>query len=190
MRSSKMIDWQYVIGLVLLPFLLLGIAMLTAFIQGRTRYDPAYFTQQYQDLYQNPDAVMARWEQAMQSGNAKRIQEIEGTNSGPGDIEALPAVQFVGFIGKDERYSDYLFLNWDNYHRYALHVKAHNGRYISVSEGIYYYIDSGRWVQTFIPLLVIWYVAMFLFTVGLWIYRYMAMVREQMYQDRAPRMTK
>ena len=52
-----------------------------------------------------------------------------------------------------------------NYHRYVIHIKMVNGRYVWVPESLYYYVDSGRWVRTFFPILTVWWLVLFLYIV-------------------------
>jgi hypothetical protein len=180
-KKQAFIDWQYVVGLVLFPFLLLALAFLVSFIQGVVRYNPAYFTQEYLDRYAIKAELLHDLETAINQGDGLLLAEIQGTRSVPRNLEPLPNVHFLIYWDRDGKYDEYLFMDSQNYHRYMQYLRKAKGRYVRVPEGLYYYMDSGNWIHIFVPLLVIWWVLVALFTLGIWIYRSMAAVRKEMY---------
>jgi hypothetical protein len=189
MKTQRLIDRQYVFGLLLLPFALLALAFLVKWVQGLVRYDPVYFSAEYLERYEVPSGLLTDAETALRQGDAALFAQIQGTRQAPRGVEPLPNVRFLIYWDQYGKYSDYLFMDTRNYHRYMQHVKLFRGRYVSVPEGFYYYLDSGRWTYIFGPLLAIWWLIVILFTIGVWIYRSMAAVRKDMYGPR-PRLTK
>ncbi|MBN1147831.1 MAG: hypothetical protein JXA78_11290 [Anaerolineales bacterium] len=189
MKTQRLIDLQYVLGLLLLPFLLLALAFLIQWAQELVRYEPAYFSAEYVQRYEVPNELLMDAETALRQGDASLMAQVQGTRQVPKAIERLPNVRFLIFWDRYGKYSDYLFMDTRNYHRYMQHIKLVRGRYVTVPEGLYYYLDSGNWVKVFGPLLAIWWLVVILFTLGVWIYRSMAAVRQEMYGPR-PRLTK
>lgn len=57
MDQNRLIDWPYVIGLLLLPVAVVLVLHAVRLVQERTRYDPQFFTQQYLDQYDTPASV-------------------------------------------------------------------------------------------------------------------------------------
>ena len=181
MKKHAFIDWQYVVGLVLLPFLLLALAYLVSLIQWVVRYNPAYFTQEYLERYAVRGDLLLDLETAIRQGDGQLLAEVQGTRGIPQNLEPLPNVRFLIYWDRDGKYDDYLFMDTRNYHRYMQYLKQTRGRYVRVPEGFYYYMDSGNWIHIFGPLLAVWLVIVILFTLGVWIYRSMAAVRKEMY---------
>ena len=184
-RLSKLIDWPYLIGLLFLLALLAGLALLVGWVDGVLRYDPAYFDEPYLSRYEAPSPLLADLENALRTGDAALLAELQGTRWPAAQIEKLPNVRFLIYWDDDKEYSDYLFMDMKNYHRYMQHLKAMKGRYVVVPDGLYYAVDSGSWIRTFGPLAVVWWLVLVLFTLGVWFYRWMAAVRAERYGPRA-----
>ena len=181
MKKRKYIDWQYVFGLLALPLIVLGLLMLIYLIQDRLRYNPAYFTQEYKERYKIPSTLNDDLEKAIQQGDSNLMAVLQGTRQVPGNLEPLPKVRFLIFWEKAGKYNNYLFFDFSDYHRYMQHVKEVNGRYVVVPEGLYYYMDSGGWRLFFGPAAAIWWLLVILFTGGVWVYRSMKGVREDLW---------
>jgi len=73
MTSQKLIDWPYVIGLLLLPVVLVAVLLLAGKLQRIGRYDPAYFSPEYRDRYNTPGAVLTDVETALLHGDEQLI---------------------------------------------------------------------------------------------------------------------
>jgi hypothetical protein len=187
MKTQKMIDWQYVLGLLMLPVVIVALLLLIGYIQGFIHYDPRYFTPEYVDRYQNVDAVITNLEQALQNGDAGLLAEVRGTRSTPGNLKPAPNLVFSILGEQGEKYQDYLFADRVTYHRFMMHLKKVKNRYVVVPENLYYYVDSGRWTRTFLPIAMIWWLGVILFTAGMWVYRYMEVLRQKMWGGGAPR---
>jgi hypothetical protein len=183
-KKQAFIDWQYVFGLVILPFFLLALAYLISLIQGVVRYNPDYFTQEYLDRYAVKRDLLNDLEAAINQGDGLLLAEVQGSRSVPQNLEPLPNVHFSIYWDRDNKYADYLYMDTQNYHRYMQYLRWVRGRYVRVPEGLYYYMDSGNWIHFFGPLYAVWLLIVALFTLGAWIYRWMAVVRKEMYDTR------
>ena len=75
-------------------------------------------------------------------------------------------------------------MDTSNYQRYPQHLKLVNGRYVRVPEGLYYMVDSQKWVSTFFPIAAIWWLLVVIFTVGVWFFRIMADFRRRRFGER------
>ena len=181
MKTRKLIDWPYVIGLLLLPIVLVGIFLLVAWILSVTRYDPAFFSDAYQERYAFPNPLLTDLENSLRDGDGALLAELQGTRQIPSNPEKLANLRFLIFWDTHGKYTDYLFMDMKNYHRYLQHLRIVNGRYVRVPDGAYYLADSGRWKTTFGPLAVVYWLLVILFTLGVWIYRSMSAYREKVF---------
>jgi hypothetical protein len=184
MKNRGLIDWQYVVGLLIVPFVLLAIAFLVSWVQGVVRYNPAYFTQEYLDRYAVKRDLLHDLETAINQGDGPLLAEVQGTRGIQKNLEPLPNVHFSIYWDRDSKYDDYLFMDTRNYHRYMQYLKQTKGRYVRVPEGFYYYMDSGNWINIFGPLLAFYWMVVILSTISVWVYRSMAAVRKEMYASR------
>jgi len=171
MKSLRLIEWQYMLILVLFPILLMGILLLAGLILGNVRYNPAFFTESYLQRYKTAGALLKELEQAIKQGDTTKVRELSGTKWSPRAINSTPNLQFSMFWDQDEKYQDYLYFDISNYHRYMFHIKNVDGRFVWVPESLYYYVDSGRWVRTFFPILAIWWIVLFLYYVTKKVYQ-------------------
>jgi hypothetical protein len=169
------------IGLLLLPLLILGAAFLAYQVQDSTRYNPAYFTPEYQQRYPEPAALLQDLELALHSGDAELLAQVQGTRAVPRGIEPRPNLRMVAFIAASGGYRSYLYQDTANFHRYTAHIKLERGRYVLVPESLYYYIDSGHWPEVFVPPSLIWLSFVVTVSLGVWIYRRLAGIRRRIF---------
>ncbi len=54
MKQKRLIDWPYVIGLILLPLAILLVLFVIKFVQDFTRYDDSFFTEEYRARFDWP----------------------------------------------------------------------------------------------------------------------------------------
>lgn len=182
MHERRLMDWPYIVGLLLLPVVVLVIFLLAGWIDGMLRFHPDYFTPPYLEMYAEPSSILADLEKALRQGDAETLKALEGTRRIPNYIEPMPNVRFIIFWEEKGKYLDYLFMDTRNYHRYMQHIKSFRGRYIRVPEGLYFYVDSGQWISTFGPIAAIWWLLVILFTIGFYIYRSMERFRANLFQ--------
>jgi hypothetical protein len=184
MKLRKLVDWPYVIGLMLLPFFIMGIFLMLAFIQDLTRYNPHFFNAEFQERYAVPNDVITDLENALMRADSELLSETQGTKSAPQQLIPNPNLRFMIMLEADGKYFDYLFMDTTNYQRFPQHLKQVNGRYVRVPEGLYYLVDSRKWISTFFPLAAIWWLIVILFTIGIWFFRVMAAYRRKRFGAR------
>ncbi len=178
-KQKRLIDWPYFIGLLLVPILLVLIAYLLTWIQGMTRWDPAFFTQDYLDQYGSPGAVAIDLERALKEGDQNLLRQLQGAKRVGGVSEPRPQLIYALLWEVDGEYFDYLYFDASNYRRLIQHVRIVDDRYVTVPENLYYYMDSGEWLQVGAPLAITWWILVLLYTVMTLVYRYMDRWRRQ-----------
>ena len=184
MKRQKLVDRRQFIGLLVLPFVAIVALFIIAAVQAVTRYDATYFNAEYETRYPSPGLVASDVEQALRQGNETLWLETHGTSYMPA-FEPNPNVIFATLLDTQGEYFNYLFFDFRTYDRYTYHVKSVNGRYVVADEDVYYYVDSGRWTATIMPLAYIWWLLILLYTAIKALSRYMAGVRDQMYRRGA-----
>ena len=143
MTTPRLIDWPYVIGLTLLPVALVAVLLLAGELQRIGRYDPAYFSPEYQERYDTPGAILSDAEAALENGDRQLMNELLATRRGSRPLTARPEVGFVLMAGTQGDYLEYLFLDRQNYSRVMQYVREEDGRYIAAEADFYFYMDSG-----------------------------------------------
>ena len=178
-KPKRLIDWPYVIGLLLLPIFLVLIAFLVSWIQGASRWDPAFFTQDYLDQYEAPGSVAIDLERALREADETLLRQLQGTKRAESVPEPRPQLIYALLWEVDGEYFDYLYFDASTYRRLIQHVRMIQGRYVVVPENLYYYMNSGNWLQVISPLAITWWILVLLFTVMTLVYRYMERWRHQ-----------
>ena len=178
-EEVKLISWRRLFALLLLPLLVLAVMVVVTIVQGLTRYDPQYFTDEYLQRYDTPGSVARALEQALRAGDEELMEELLATRSGPRLMEARPRLIFSLLLDVEQDYFNYLYFDAENYHRVSQYVKEHNGRYIASETDFYYYFDSGGWRRAAGPLIVTWWIIVLLAFTGTYIYR-----RNMLYRHR------
>ncbi|HEY42916.1 MAG TPA: hypothetical protein G4O11_02930 [Anaerolineae bacterium] len=171
MDKKRIIDWPYFIGLMLVPVIIVAILFLYAKIDELTRYDPAYFTEEYLERYPSPGMVAIGLEPVLREGDEDAMQELLGTRRGIKSIEARPDLILVFLLEADEKYFHYLYFDASDYNRVLQYIKKWNGRYIASKMDLYYYMDSGQWKVVAGPLAFAWWSLVIVFTAGVFVYR-------------------
>ena len=184
MKIRRWVDWPYVIGLLLVPFFIMGFILLLAFLQDLTRYDQEYFSVEFQERYAVPSSLITELEIALMNADRQLLAEIEGVKTVNQQLKPNPNLRFMIMLESDSKYFDYLFMDTTNFQRYPQHLKQVNGRYVRVPEGLYYLVDSRKWVSTFFPITAIWWLLVILFTLGVWFFRVMAAFRRRRFGER------
>jgi hypothetical protein len=177
MRRGHVVDWPYVIGLLLVPPILAGALFGVYALQRQIRFDEGYFTAEYQERYAAPGAVAIALERALREGDRELMQELRATRALPQDLEPKPKLIFALLLNVEGEYFDYLFFDASNYRRVIEHVREREGRYIAVEESLFYYMDSGEWLSFAAPLGATWWSLVLVFTAGTFVYRWMARYR-------------
>jgi hypothetical protein len=181
--KSRLIDWPYVIGLLLLPVAIVLILFVVKAVQGLNRYDEAYFTPKYLSRYETPGSVAIDLEQALRHGNRELMSELVATRRGPRPIEPRPSLIFTFLLGVEGDYFQYLYFNADDYNRVVQYVTKVEERYVASEPDLYFYMDSGRWRGVAGPIALSWWILVIVFTTGVFVYRRMAVSRQRMFNQ-------
>ena len=185
MNKKRLIDWPYVIGLLLLPIAVVLVLHGVRAVQEATRYDEAYFTEEYLRRYETPGSVAIDLEQALRHGDSQLMAGLVGTRGGPAPIEPRPSLIYVFLLSVDGDYFQYLYFNADDYNRVVQYVTEVGGRYVASEPDLYFYMDSGRWLGVAGPIATTWWILVTVFTAGVLVYRRMAVSRQEMYEQQS-----
>lgn len=181
MTTRRLIDWPYVIGLLLVPVALVLLSILAGTLLRLGRYDPAYFRQEYLRRYSTADAVLAGVEDAIRRGDRLLMDELLATRRGSKPLQSRPQLEFVFLADQHGDYLEYLFLDKQDYSRVVQYVRPQGGRYIAAEQDFYFYMESGRWVEVAGPLAASWWILVLLFTAGVYVFRKLALTRQAMW---------
>ena len=185
MNKKRLIDWPYVIGLLLLPIAVVLVLHGVRAVQEATRYDEAYFTDEYLRRYETPGSVAIDLEQALRHGDIQLMAGLVSTRGGPAPIEPRPSLIYVFLLSVDGDYFQYLYFNADDYNRVVQYVTKVGGRYVASEPDLYFYMDSGRWLGVAGPIATTWWILVTVFTAGVLVYRRMAVSRQEMYEQQS-----
>jgi hypothetical protein len=184
MNRHKLIDWPYVLGLLALPLVLAGLALLAGKLQQIRRYDPMYFRPEYTRLYPTPDAVLYGLEIALRDGDQQLMDELLATRRGSQPLAPRPKISFVFLAEPQGEYLEYLFLDLQDYSRVVQYVRPQGNRYIAAEADFYFFMDSGKWLEVAGPLAALWWLVLVVFTAGVYVYRRLALAREAMWRGQ------
>jgi len=185
MNKKRLIDWPYVVGLLLLPIAVVLVLHGVRAVQELTRYDAFYFTGDYLNRYETPGSVAIDLEQALRHGDSQLMAGLVATRGGPAPIEPRPSLIYVFLLSVDGDYFQYLYFNADDYNRVVQYVTEVGGRYVASEPDLYFYMDSGRWVGVAGPIATTWWILVTVFTGGVLVYRRMAVSRQKMYEQQS-----
>jgi len=170
------------VGLFLLPLLAAGLFILTVRIQALSRYDQAYFTPQYRELYDSPGSVSIAIEQALHRDDRPIFAELTGLRRKINPPEANPNIHLMIVLKVTaDGYFQTLFFNTKNYQRIVYNIKKVGGRWVMVPRDAYYFLDSGDWLLFFTPVLIVWWGLLAVVSVSIGTFHLAARFREQLY---------
>jgi hypothetical protein len=185
MNKRRLIDWPYVIGLLLLPIAVVLVLHGVRAVQEQTRFDEAYFTGDYLSRYETPGSVAIDLEQALRHGDSQLMAELVATRGGPAPIVPRPSLIFVFLLSVEGDYFQYLYFTADDFNRVVQYVTEVDGRYVASEPDLYFYMDSGRWRGVAGPIAISWWILVTVFTAGVWVYRRMAVSRKLLYEQQS-----
>lgn len=154
MRLSGLVRLMVLVAL--LPFLVLGLLVLAVRLHGWVRYDPAYFSPAFAEQYATPAEVARSLETALQQSDQAKLAEIQGLRW-PAKLRTGPRMVFVMLWDRTDRYTTYLYFDWQTYERYLLPCEHVDGRWVAAPPDLYYYLRSGRWREVFVPAALGWW---------------------------------
>ncbi|MBN1180494.1 MAG: hypothetical protein JXD18_14895 [Anaerolineae bacterium] len=148
--------WVWIVAATVLPLAVAGGLFLFAELHGLYRYDAAYFTAPYLERYATPSDVAIALEEALQTDDPALLAELHGLRR-PARFEPGPRVILVMLWERGERYISYLYIDMKTLHRQTHYLEEVNGRWVVSPADVYYYVKSGRWSATFLPLAIVWW---------------------------------
>lgn len=149
-------DLRWIVVAALLPLMALGLYVLVVHTLSASRYDPRYFTAEYQEQYDTSATVALALEAALQSGDRTALTTLQGRRH-PADLTTSPYVSFVMLTNRTDRFLTYLYVDMRTYKTYDYHLEKVDGRYVVMAPDAYYYLYSGRWIQIFLPVAAVWW---------------------------------
>ena len=174
--NKKIAIW--IITLAAIPGILVLIYFLYARLQDSLRYDESYFTPAYLETYHSPGTIARALEGALREGDESLLKELQGLQRDPGNLEPNPNIVLSILIDVDEfGYFHYMFFDFSTYHRSTQHILEVNGRWVSAPDDLYFYWQTGRWWDFFLPPAMIWWVILFLAWLGIELFRYARRIR-------------
>ena len=171
------------LGLFVLPLFAAGIFILSVRAEAIFRYDPAYFTPHYQELYSSPGSVATAIESALRNNDPALLAELTGLRHKIRPLQTNPNLYFMTVLKvTDAGYFQYLFLDVKTYLRTVFNIKKVDGRWVMVPSDAYYFLDSGDWLLFFLPATAVWWSLLAVIAIGVAISRIAARFREQVYR--------
>jgi hypothetical protein len=160
-----------------------GIFVLIANLQAWLRYDPRYFSPEYQSTYEAPSAVASALEKVIRTDDQALYEELTGLRFRPRPLEPNPNMRLALLLEVDEAsYFQYLFFDVKSYRRATYYIKPVMDRWVVVPQDVYFYWDSGRWLAVFAPLALIWWGAFAVGGSAYWVYWSAAKFREERFR--------
>ena len=175
-------DLRWIVVAALFPLMALGLYVLVVHSFSASRYDPRYFTPEYQKEYDTAGTVALALEAALQGGDRAALAELQGRRH-PANLPTSPYVTFVMLTNRTDRFFTYLYMDMRTYKPYNYHLEKVNGRYVVMAPDAYYYLYSGRWFSIFLLLAMGWWLLSFVVFLFVSVRRLSARLREQMYPD-------
>lgn len=181
-RLKMYVRPRWFLFVALLPLVVLGILDLSARVYGLVRYDPVYFAGEYLERYGTPGEAARALEGALQSDDQALLAELQGLRW-PASFKTAPSMIFVMLWERTERYMTYLYFDMDTYERQPHYFEEVDGRWVVAPADLLYYLQSGRWKETFLPLAIVWWLLGGLVLVLLWLSRASQSFRSRLYGE-------
>lgn len=179
-RFGRHRHWLWIAGLALIPLLIVGGFAAVMTRQSRVRYDKAYFTADYRELYASPGSVAREWEQALRTGDPTLVAELTGLKSPP-DVEPDPNLTLTILLEVDDAgYYHYLYFDIQTYKRLTQYITEVNGRYVLAPTDLYLYWDSNQWRRVFAPIASVWWLILVVAGAATSLFRVGESTRERM----------
>ena len=173
---------RWIVGVLLVPFVLLGLVVLAIDIYGLVRYEPAYFAEAYLERYGTPESVVRALEVALQTDDPLLLEELQGLRW-PVQFRTSPNMVFAMLLERTDRYTAYLYFDMQTYERYPHHLEQVEGRWVVSPPDLYYYMNSGQWQSVFLPLSITWWISGLAIVIVVWVSRVFERSRAQLYGE-------
>ena len=116
------------------------------------RYDEQYFSPYYQEKYNSPGTVARTLEGVLKEGNQQLLKELQGTHRDPGVLEPNPRIALSILLDVDDAgYFHYMFFDFNTYRRSTYYIIDVRERYVLAPEDLYFYWQTGRWLDFYLP---------------------------------------
>jgi hypothetical protein len=173
---------RWFLFVALVPLVVLGLLALGTRTYDLIRHDPVYFADEYLERYSTPGEAARDLERALQANDAVLLAELQGLRW-PASFKTGRAIIFVMLWERTERYMTYLYFDMDSYERQPHYFEEVDGRWVVSPPDLHYYMNSGRWRETFLPVAIVWWLLGGLVLGFLWLSRASQRFREQLYGE-------
>lgn len=181
LKTKQFRNWVVILAFV--PLVIAGLYTVAVNIHLQYRYDEQYFTDEYKEHYQSPGSTAIGLEEALKTGNASKYNEITGLKKAVQEVDANPDLIMTILLDVDDAgYFHYLYLDMQTYRRSMAFIKEVSGRWVVVPEDPYYYWDSGRWWDVYLPIAITWWSVLAVVVVGRFLFQVGARSRAEMHR--------
>jgi hypothetical protein len=180
MKLQQYLRWALFVAL--LPLVVLGLVILATKVYGLVRYAPDYFSEMYVERYETPGQAARALEVALRSGDQALLDELQGLRW-PATFEMAPTISFVMLWERTDRYITYLYVDMETYERHAHYFEEVDRRWVVAPSDLYYYMNSGRWRETFMPIAIVWWLGGGIALVLIWLYHFSERLRARLYGE-------
>lgn len=153
-----------------IPLALAALFVIPASLSGLPflRFDAGYFTAEYNARYDAPADIVSGLEEALRSGDRAAYHELSGLRVAP-IFPQSEDVRMVTLLERGDAYYSYLFWDATTLDRFEYNVEQINGRWVVSPADLSFYLRTGRWLRTWTPIAVGWWIVEFtlLIIVGL-----------------------
>ncbi len=167
------------IVLVTIPVMIAFGYFLFVTAQEIFRYDEQYFTLHYQEKYNSPGTVARTLEGALKEGNQQLLKELQGIHRDPDILEPNPRISLSILLDVDDAgYFHYMFFDFEIYRRSTYYVIDVCGRWVLAPEDLYFYWQTGRWLDFYLPSALTWWVILIVAGGGLLLFQQAKKIRQ------------
>ena len=179
--ADRFLKLRWILAVAAVPVVVAGLFLLVANLGRLVRYDPAYFAESRADQYSTPMSVNRALERAFQTGDQALLAELQGLRW----PHAFPTgdIRFVGCALEGDGYYSYLFRDAESGGIYLFHTIYVNGRWVAASSDADFYLRTGRWTWTFLPLAVLYWMVEGGIVLVLALHRAAKRIRDTLYDE-------
>jgi hypothetical protein len=183
MNSKKMvlINWKLALAFLSVPIVVGALLLGATRLFELFRYDEAYFTESYADLYSTPGTVAIDLERALRSGDATLLKALQGLQQDPKPFQPNTHLILSILTEVDGEYFHYMYFDQQEFRRLTKFIKKVDNRWVEVPEGLFYYVDSGQWLRFFAPLSAFYWSLVIVVHLVILVYKVTARYRDRVY---------
>ena len=178
MNLSRKSTTIRLIVLAIIPVMIAFGYFLYVSAQEIFRYDEQYFTPNYQEKYNSPGTVARALEGALQEGDQQLLKELQGIHRDPDILEPNPRISLSILLDVDDAgYFHYMFFDFNTYRRSTYYIIDVRERYVLAPEDLYFYWQTGRWLDFYLPSALTWWVILIVAGGGLLLFQQAKKIR-------------